>query len=379
MQARVHAMNVTMLMDGFGIGGTELNATRTLEAFARRDVSITVMHFHADGELKSRVAAAGHRLIHVPIVPLTSPRIASRVWNIARALRATRSELVHTQDVYSNILGTSAGMLVPGLPVLTSRRWKDEVPRRGFMPLNAWAHRRSTVVLPNSPALIPTLLSEGVRDDRIHVHENFVDDSALQVTAPSERLAARATFGIPPGALVIGYVARLTRVKRHDILIDAFAQLADEVPNAYLMLVGDGDLRASLEAQVAQRGVAERTKFTGTLPNAPLPHRLFDIAVLTSENEGFPNSVVEASACGIPVVATAVGGVPDVLVDGITGVSIPVADVRATAGALRSLLRDEPLRHRMGAAGRDRVTTRFSESAAVERLLKIYADFSRHR
>lgn len=372
-------MNIALILDGFTIGGTELNATRTLEAFGRRGILASVLHFHADGELKSRIAAAGHTMVHVPIVPLWSPAVLGRIGALSAALKSARADVIHTQDVYSNILGVAAAHLMPSVPVLSSRRWKDEVPRKGMTPLNALAHRRSTLVLPNSATLVPTLKHEGVKAARIVVHENFIDDSALELLGPMERARWRTSLGIPLDALVVGYVARLSRVKRHDVLIDAFAALADSHPDAWLVLVGDGDVRLSLEQRVAQRGIGARTIFAGTLPNAPLPQQLFDIAVLTSENEGFPNSIVEASACAVPIIATNVGGVVDVLVDEATGLSVAVGDIDATRAALVTLLGDARLRLRLGHAGRSLVTSRFSENAAVARLMGIYERVARRQ
>lgn len=379
MQARAldGPMNIGMVMDGFGIGGTELNATRTLEAFARRGQLVTVLHFHADGPLRSRIAEAGHRMIHVPIVPLWSPRIALRTAALARCFRQLELDVVHTQDVYSNILGVAAGRVLSRLPVISSRRWKDQVLRKGMTPMNAWAHRQSTLVLPNSPALVETLRNEGVKTSQIIVHENFVDDQALELLPDRERMVWRAELGIPANALVVGCVARLTAVKRHDILVDAFAVVARTHPDAVLALVGDGELRSALGEQVVACGLQHRVVFTGTLPNAPLPQQLFDVAVLTSANEGFPNSLVEGSASGVALVATSVGGVPDVLIEGQTGLTVPVADVERTAAAIGRLLDDAPLRRTMGAAGRALVIERFSESAAVERLLGIYRTVAR--
>ena len=365
-------MKIAFLIDGFGVGGTELNSARTLESFARRGLVVDVFHFHADGPLHSRIADAGHRLWHVPVVSLASPGIVLRIASLAAAIRRAGATVIHTQDVYTNILGVAAGRVLLRRPVLTSRRWKDDVPRRELTPLNAWAHRNSTLVLPNSPALIASLHAEGVPGARIFVHENFIDDSALTLLAPDARQQWRQSLGIRDGALVVGCVARLSRVKRHDVLLAAFAAARQSVPDAQLVLVGDGDLRATLAEQAQALGIAADVIFTGTLPHQPLPQQLFDIAALTSGNEGFPNSLVEASACGVPLMATRVGGVPDVLLEDQTGLGVEVGDLAATADALSTLLLDRARRERYGARARAEVVSRFSETAAIDRLLGLY-------
>lgn len=364
-------MSHIFLIDGFGVGGTELNAVRTLEAFSRRNLRVTIVHFQSDGPLFDRAADSGHAMVHVPVVPLWSPRILPRLAALASAFRSARAEVIHSQDVYSNILGVAAARLI-GIPILTSRRWKDDVPRRGLTPLNAWAHRHSTLVLPNSGTLAPTLREEGVPGNRIFVHENFIDDSAL-VRLPSTEVGFwRQRLGIDADALVAGCVARMSRVKRHDVLINAWATVAGVLPSARLVLVGDGEMRATYETRVRELGLEESVIFTGVLPNAPLPQQMFDVAVLTSQNEGFPNALVEASACGVPLVATMVGGVADVLRVGDTGLDVPVGDSDATARAILRLLLDRALRERLGTAGRELVIHRFSEAAAIQRLDDLY-------
>jgi len=262
-------------------------------------------------------------------------------------------------------------------PIITSRRWKDEVPNRWFTPLNAWAHRQSALVLPNSGSLIETLVSEGVSENRIKIHQNFIADAALRPLPSEERAQWRRSLGIADQATVIGCVARLTRVKRHDVLIDSFRLVSETAPDAVLLLVGDGELRPQLQAQVQGAGMEDKVIFTGTLPNTPLPQQLFDIAVLTSENEGFPNALVEAAACAVPIVAPPVGGVVDVLINGQTGLTVPVGDAESTARVLLSLLQDQHLRARLGVNGRELVAARFSESAAIDRLLRIYEKVGR--
>jgi len=370
-------MNTAFLLDGFDVGGTELNATRTLESLGQRGVTVDVIHFHRDGELRQRIANAGHRMHHLPIVPLRSPRVLGRVLALAQQIRKTGAQLVHAQDVYTNVLGAAACRLMGSPPIITSRRWKDVVPNRWFTPLNAWAHRNSALVLPNSESLTETLMGEGVRESRIEVHQNFIADAALQPLPSEERVQWRRSLGIADHATVIGCVARLTRVKRHDVLIDAFRLIAEIAPDAVLLIVGDGELRAHLQAQVHGAGMEDKVIFTGTLPNTPLPQQLFDIAVLTSENEGFPNALVEAAACAVPIVAPSVGGVVDVLLDGLTGLTVPVGDAQSTARVLLILLQDRHLRTSLGANGRRLVAASFSESAAIDRLLGIYEKVSR--
>ncbi len=354
------------------MGGTELNATRTLEALSRREIRVTVMHFHADGPLRARIAATDHHLVHTPIARLWHPSIAVRTATLARAFLREKASVVHTQDIYTNILGIAAGSLLRSVPVVTSRRWKNEVPRKSLSPLNAWAHRRSTLVLPNSAALIDTLVEEGVPLERIAVHQNFIDDAALSLLDGADRARWRAELHIPQHALVVGCVARLAPVKRHDVLLAAFAAATKEIPEALLVLVGDGECRQALEQQAIALEIRDRVRFTGTLPNYPLPQQLFDIGVLTSANEGFPNSLVEASATAIPLVTTRVGGATDLLVEGSTGLGVEVGDVHDTRRALLTLLTDAGLRTRMGSAGQALIRDRYSESAAIDRLLALY-------
>lgn len=364
-------MKIVFVLDGFEIGGTELNAVRTLEAFARRDFAVTVLHFKDDGPLKQRMDAIGHEMVHCRTAGFHSPLLPLRFASIVRELRRLRPSVIHTQMIYGNIFCAAAGMLI-GRPVITSRRWKDKVPRRAMIPMNAWAHRHSALVLPNASALTGLLLKEGVGPARIEVHQNFIDDSSLRLLPATERASWRASLGLPADAIAIGCVARFTTEKRHDVLIDAFRIVADQVPQARLVLVGYGSEQARLEERVRGLSLDGRVFFTGLLPHAPLASQLFDIACLASDNEGFPNSIVEASACGVPIIATLVGGTPDVLIEGVTGLGIAVADVEGTAAAMQSLAVNPELRQRYGEAGRDLVIERFSETAAIDRLIGIY-------
>ena len=184
----------------------------------------------------------------------------------------------------------------------------------------------------------------------------------------------------PRGGLVIGYVGRLEAVKNPLGVVRAFRELLRDQPddqsNASLVLVGDGPLRPQVEHEIAALGLLERVVLTGPRNDVPDLLRQFDIFVLPSLNEGISNTILEAMATGLPVVATRVGGNPELVTDGITGQLCRPDEPTAMALALRRYATDGDLRRRHGQAGRDRVEKEFSLDAMVSHYLSVYDEFS---
>jgi glycosyltransferase involved in cell wall biosynthesis len=175
----------------------------------------------------------------------------------------------------------------------------------------------------------------------------------------------------------VGTVARLVAVKDLGLLLDAVALLRKEAPDLHAVIVGDGPERRRLEYRAMDQGLSERVSFLGQIPGVWSVLPRLDVFVLTSEYEGIPISVLEAMATGVPVVATAVGGLPEAVEDGVTGFLVKRQDDRArTASALAArmaeLLHDDELRRRMGEAGKIRVAERFSPPAAAHKTMAIY-------
>jgi glycosyltransferase involved in cell wall biosynthesis len=189
--------------------------------------------------------------------------------------------------------------------------------------------------------------------------------------------AWRAANGIPGDAVVFVSVARFEAPKNTAALLDAFAALGDR-PEGILLLVGDGPLRAELEERARALGIAERVRFTGSRRDIPEVLAASDVFVLASLFEGHPLSVMEAMAAGRPVVATSVGGVPEMVRSGETGILVPTGDVAALSGALRQMLESPELRRRMGASAARTAAEHFDISrmaGAYERLYEeILAD-----
>lgn len=216
---------------------------------------------------------------------------------------------------------------------------RDAVPRA----LMRWAGGVASASVGVCQALVDVLQGWGLPPERLNVIRNGVD---TQRFCPQPQADARAALGINGAPLLLS-VGHLVHVKGHDIALQALAQLATSHPGAHLVFVGDGPLRADLQAQAQSLGIGARVTFAGAIPNEALPawYSAADALVLASRSEGWANVLLEAMACGTPVVATAVGGTAEVVAQPAVGRVVPPQDPAALAGGIVSLLRSPPDRH----------------------------------
>jgi glycosyltransferase involved in cell wall biosynthesis len=369
----VHPVRVGYCIDSFGIGGTELNAVRTVEALDRQRFLVTVFHFHENGPLRARYEALGVRQIHLPIGRLYSPRTALQGMRFVRLLRREAIQVVHTHDLYTNIFAAPWARL-GGCRVIASRRWLDSAPRPGLIPLNRWSYRFAHRVLTNSALAGKTLVAqEGVPARRVIELPNFLEERAFRRLDAETRAAQRRQWGVPHGAFVAGAVARLAPVKNHEMLLRALPLLAADV---HVVLVGDGPSRHALEELARQLHVESRVHFAGQVVGTTNLHQFLDVSVLCSRSEGFPNSVIEALAAECPVIATPVGGVPEVIADERTGFLVPVDDWQALARRLQELRSDAPLRARLTACGLAAVRIKYHQSVVIAQLEALYQELA---
>lgn len=362
-------VRVVFCVDNLRIGGTELNAVRTAERLDRSRFAVSVACLSGDGPLRRRYEDAGIPVVDFPISSLYGRDALRQGARLARYLRAERADVVHSHDVYTNIFGT-AWARVAGTPVVVaSRRWWHSLPGAAHRIGNRVAYRVADYVLANSPAVAASLVrDDGVAVARVVTVPNFVDDAAFAPLAAGERAARRAALGVPSDATVVGVVARLSPVKDHASLLRAAAELRPRWPALHFLLFGDGESRPALEELARGLGIADAVHFAGTQSNHLNLHALFDVSVLCSLSEGFPNSLVEAMAAGRPAVATAVGGNADAVEDGVTGLLVPPADPARLAAAIEALLGDPERRTAMGEAGRARARERYHAANVVRAL-----------
>jgi len=367
------AVRVGYCIDSFDIGGTELNALRTLEALDRRSYEISVFHLHASGPLRARYEALKLRLVHLPIGPLYSLRTAAQGARFLRLLRRGGIDVVHTHDLYTNIFAAPWARLA-GCRLIVSRRWLDSSPRAGLLPPNRLSCRLAHRVVVNSALIAQRLVErEHVPASRVVELPNFLGESAFQRLAAPAREARRQSWGVPAGAFVIGMVARLAPVKNHAMALRALQRLEDDV---HLVLIGGGPSRRALEELAAELRIEARVHFIGELLSSENLHQFFDLSVLCSHSEGFPNALIEALAAGCPVVATPVGGVPELISERQTGLLVPVDRPDALAAAVQELRQDAALRQRLSEAGPARARHKYHEKAVIVQLEALYQDLA---
>ena len=368
------AIRVAYCIDSFDVGGTELNALRTAEALDRRRFQVTVFHLHESGPLRARYEALGLQLMYLPVGPLYSLRTAAQGVRFLRLLRREAIDVVHTHDVYTNIFAAPWARLA-GCRVIASRRWLDAIPRPGLVPLNRWSYRCAHRVVANSLFGVRLLIDEEhVPAARVLELPNFLEERAFNHVPEEVRSARRRSWGVPQGAFVIGTVARLAPVKNHAVALRALQQLDEDV---HLVLIGEGPSRPALEMLAHELHIERRVHFTGQLVETENLHQFFDVSVLCSRSEGFPNAVIEALAASCPVVATPVGGVPEVILERQTGLLVPVDQPEALAASVQELRRDAALRKRMSEAGLARVRSKYHQTPVIAQLEALYQELAR--
>jgi glycosyltransferase involved in cell wall biosynthesis len=294
------------------------------------------------------------------------------IWaRLARFLRHERVDVLHAHKFGSNVWGTLVGRMAR-VPVVLAhehtwsyqgqplRRFLDrEVVARGatrFIAVSREDRRRMTDV-------------EGIDPDRTLFIPNGVPASP-----PPTGRDVRAMLGIRPGAPVIGLVGVLRPQKAISVLVHAAAVLRDEWPDAHVLVVGDGPERAPLEQLTRELGVHGMVRFVGHRSDVPDLLSVLDVAVCCSDFEGSPLAVMEYMEASLPVVATAVGGVPDLIEPGMNGLLVPPRDPQRLASAIAELLRDPQRARAMGARGRERRLNEFDIDVLVQRLEDLYRE-----
>ncbi len=313
------------------------------------------------------------------ISPLADPVAICR---IVSEIRRVRPHILHTHTAKAGAVARTAALLAgDARPPVIVHTYHGHVLRGYFDPLRTRFFRETERVLAKHTTRLIAVGPE-VRDDLVALGvapaEQFVVirlgiDLEHRVSG-DRRAEFRRLFGIPEERFVVGWIGRMTTIKRVPDVLLAFRALLDRGVDATLCLVGDGPDRADAEQQAADLGIARNVLSVGYQQEVAPYYAFFDALLLPSANEGTPVVAIEALAAGRPVVATRVGGLPDVVSEGEDGFLVEVGNIQGLADALERLARDPELRARMGAAGPARVIPRYRVERLVDDVDALYRE-----
>jgi L-malate glycosyltransferase len=367
-------MKIFYFIDSLMFGGGESQMTQVALRLHEAGHEITVGVMRATGPFLPVLKEAGIPVLEFNVRgKLASFRGILQILRLSRFLRREKFEVVHTQDLWSNMMGILASRLA-GVNCIISTRydlailpWYTPFRRRFLRHIQ----ELSTVVVANSEGVRQFLIDRERFDPKLlRVIYNGIETGIISAGDRREIDKSAASSD----QLVAVTANMRFAFKGHRQLIDAAALLAPNWPNLKLVLFGEGELRPELEAQVQRLGIERNFIFAGGRSDVKSLLPLCDLAVLPSLTEGLPNAVLEYMAAGLPVVATRVGGIPELITDGHTGRLVPPGEPRALADAIEALLKNPRAAKNLGMAARQHVVERFSYGRLLRELEGLYRD-----
>jgi L-malate glycosyltransferase len=367
-----------LFTDSFMRGGTERQFVRLVRGIDRNQYDIVIGCLQRCGPLLSEVESLDVSIVEFPIDSLYNLRAAKLFVELVRFLYREQIHIVHAFDFYTSVFAVPAARLA-GVPVvLASRRELLNLRTPWQQRATRIACRLATGVVVNSRAVEHDLagLESGSRR-KIDVLPNCIDLEEFESKLSSVEI--RRDLGLSPRSILIGALGNLRPEKNLETFLLATRGILDAIPSAEFLVIGDGPAANKLKSLANDLCLSESVHFLGERADVPDLVAALDILVLCSYTESFPNAILEAMAMGKPVVATNVGGIPELVEEGQTGFLVPPRDPKAIADRVLSLCRDSARRLQMGRAAHAQVESNFTVQAVTTKLEGIYARSLRER
>jgi glycosyltransferase involved in cell wall biosynthesis len=377
------APKVLFLVDHLDMGGAERVLTATVPRLAMlgHEVQVGVLDPHPDGVMVASLRARGIHVIRFPFQRLLDPVPLHQLWWHMRAFRA---DVVHAQLERANTAGLWMAKRQGSATVSTLHTFEDRprLDRRGRRRrAEEWSLRRhADRILCVSDALRRHCRDlSGLPAERLSVAYNGVDLDEFHAASAISRNESRDALSIPPEAAVLMTVAVLRPPKGLEFMLRAMPAIARACPRVYYVVIGEGPDRPRLEQLAQELRVAAHVLFTGERADVPRLLQAADLFVLPSLTEALPTVLAEAAASGLPIVASHVGGVAEMIEDGRSGYLVAPSSPSELADRCLELLGSAALRRRMGSAGRTVAGERFSLAGQVRRLSSLYHELMAER
>lgn len=360
---------ILFVVNGFSIGGGELKLLELIRELKQKysdRFECFICSVGIGGPLKEQFESLGYRTV---LFSKSGPYDFSQVIRLSRMIRQERIDLVQTTLFYADVIGTYAAKIA-GLNRIIS--W--EAVTQPYKLKHLTAYRLASKWFTRSVAVSHAIERQVNSKRHVSPSKTCTIQYGVDIKqfAPGRDRSLYRELGLNSDHILIGTVARFTEQKGHQYLIEAVPEVTRIYPSARFIFIGDGPLHSELDRLVRSLGVSEAVHFLGFRKDIPRLLRNLDLFVLPSMYEGLPNVVLEAMACGLPVIATAVDGTPEAVVHGKTGFLVPSGQPKSLEDAIISLLNEPGKLKQFGRAGRKRIENQFSLEGQVARFVALY-------
>ncbi|MBL8678057.1 MAG: glycosyltransferase family 4 protein [Myxococcales bacterium] len=375
-------MRVLQLLTALGHGGAEIWLLNMLKEFDRAECALDFcLKLPQAGKLEHVAVEHGAKVFHVPLRPTHVGYLAG----LTKLLRSGAYDVLHTHEFVYSGLGVAVAKATGVPSVSTFHHWQSppetRLTRMPVLREVREVYGRANVAFTKGNATILTALSRKVMNHMIPDWRQRTNTRMLSLSAGIPPLAteeARRQFrrdhGMSEDDLVVLHVGRFIEQKNHAGVLDVFTRVRARVPNAKLVLLGQGPLKDEILARIEREGLGPSVRFLGLRDDVPAIMTVSDVFLFPSLDEGFGLAALEANAAGIPVVGTAIDGLDEAVVDGQTARLFSVRDVDAMAEATIAFALDPAQRAAFGLAGRERAQREYSHAASARKMLAVYRD-----
>jgi glycosyltransferase involved in cell wall biosynthesis len=365
MPAAASRLKIFLMTNTLEVGGSERQFAMLVESLSREQ-------FDVYPACLRRIGGLAPRLGDIPEFPpggrLVGIKSQRAQLNMMRSMRRDRIAVAHAFDFYSNLMLIPSARLA-GIPVIGSHRQLGDLLTTAQFKVQYWVFRLCDRVVCNSRAAADRLRSAGLPENKLEIIPNGLAEEAFAECVPAIPRA--------PGVVRVGMIARMnSAAKNHSAFLTAAAKLLKQYPDAEFLLVGDGPLRAGLEQMAAELGIKDKVLFVGERHDIPAMLASLDVSVLISASESLSNVILESMAAGVPVVATDVGGNPELVKNGETGLLVPAGDENKLVEALARLVRDAVLRAQFAGRSKEFARSHFHIDQIRRRFEQLYVTLS---
>jgi len=368
------SLRLLAIIEAYSITGPAKNLLEFARIARQSDVELTIATFTRGASAKVFIDTAREDGIAVEVIRESGVYDRSVIRNLMNLVTRVRPDIIQTHAVKSHFLARCAGLPSQASWVAFHHGYTwPTVRARLYNQLDRWSLRSARKVLTVSVSFRDELIARGVERNRIEVVHNAIPpDWGRRFREPDQSRAFRAKLGIGAERNVILIVGRLSREKDHLTLLEAVSRLPKEL-SPYLVIVGEGPERSHIEERIRNLNLESSVALTGQLVSAEPYYGIAQVAVLSSLSEGSPNALLEAMAAGVPVVATRVGGIPEIVSHEDTALLVKPGDISGMGTSIARLLTDPGFAQQMAERSRERILEHHAPAARVRKLLDIYA------